>query len=76
MLPPLLDKEHPGRQDASNIAKRGTGYVASIWNASSNRVDVNNAKARRRYDEVVKARLLRGIETREMRVDGHVRGRE
>ena len=72
----MLDEEHPRRQDASNIAKRDTGYDASIWNASSNRVDVNNAKARRRYDEVVKARLLRGIETREMRVDWHVRGRE
>ena len=72
----MLDEEHPGRQAASNLAKAGAGYVASIWNASSNRVDVNNAKARRRYDEVVKARLLRGIETREMRVNGHVRGRE
>ena len=45
---------------------------AVIWNTSSNRVDVNNVKARRRYDEVVKARLARQVEAR----TPVVRGRE
>ena len=45
---------------------------AVIWNTSSNRVDVNNVKARRRYDELVKARLARQVEAR----TPVVRGRE
>ena len=57
-----------------NIKTTGTTYQ-SLWKTSSNRVDANNVKARRRYDEVMKARLQRASEERE-RIDGQVRGRE
>lgn len=50
-----------------------TDRVTSIWGASSNRVDKHNVKARRRYDEVVKARLTKGVDRPLVR---QVRGRE
>jgi hypothetical protein len=50
-----------------------TDRVTSIWGASSNRVDKHDVKARRRYDEVVKARLTEGVGRTLVR---QVRGRE
>jgi len=53
MAAAVLDEEQ-------NRSRRSdTDCVTSIWGASSNRVDKHNVKARRRYDEVVKARLVR-----------------
>ena len=53
-----------------------TGHVTSVWGASSNRVDKHNVKARRRYDEVVKARLIREREGGNRTLVRQVRGRE
>ena len=50
--------------------------TTGLWNTSQNRVDVNNVKAKLRYSEVVKARLQRVKDAREIGIDGRVRGRE
>ena len=50
--------------------------TTGLWNTSQNRVDVNNVKAKLRYSEVVKARLQRVNDVRELGVEGRVRGRE
>ena len=50
--------------------------TTGLWNTSQNRVDVNNVKAKLRYSEVVKARLKRVQDAREIDVDGRMRGLE
>ena len=71
-----VDRRSVLGKEQNRPRKSDISHVTSIWDASSNRVGKNNAKARRRYNEVVKARLTNGVEGPGRPLVREVRGRE